>query len=369
MMNMRSQVRALMLASLPVLLALGAVRAEAQGWVLDGSAGHSSNAAAPADVQGLGTALGLRYEGSRWLYLSAGVPFDAGGVPWGALGLGSRVSSSRGRLGIGMDGSGQAFGYRDPSSGAGGGGLVLEAMPLVSGTVGVARAELRSGLLHYSRSYAGEAVSRTVHQTDARLGLDAAPFAFAGEARYLRAPEGDYPYLGATAEASAGRGAVWGYMGRWLSDAVETPVWGAGATFPTAGRTEVFASVQQGTNDPLYWTPPRRTWSAGVSLRLGRSGQASSAPIRPAVGAGGVNIRIPLSASADAPALFGDFTGWKPIPMTRSGEFWEVSLAVAPGVYRYAFRSADGRWFVPESVAGRVDDGMGGVSAVLVVPR
>jgi hypothetical protein len=39
----------------------------------------------------------------------------------------------------------------------------------------------------------------------------------------------------------------------------------------------------------------------------------------------------------------------------------------APGVYHYAFVAEDGTWFVPESVPGRQDDGMGGHVAVLVV--
>jgi hypothetical protein len=36
-------------------------------------------------------------------------------------------------------------------------------------------------------------------------------------------------------------------------------------------------------------------------------------------------------------------------------------------VYQYAFRSTSGEWFVPASIAGRRDDGMGGHEAVLVV--
>ena len=40
---------------------------------------------------------------------------------------------------------------------------------------------------------------------------------------------------------------------------------------------------------------------------------------------------------------------------------------LAPGVYHYAFVAEDGTWFVPESVPGRQDDGMGGHTAVLVV--
>ncbi len=54
--------------------------------------------------------------------------------------------------------------------------------------------------------------------------------------------------------------------------------------------------------------------------------------------------------------------------MAREGRFWTVTLPVRAGVHRYAFRAADGDWFVPASVPGRTDDGFGGVSAIVVVP-
>ena len=53
--------------------------------------------------------------------------------------------------------------------------------------------------------------------------------------------------------------------------------------------------------------------------------------------------------------------------MEREGDHWVYRVAVAPGVYNYAFVGADGTWFVPESVPGRKDDGMGGFVAVVVV--
>jgi hypothetical protein len=53
--------------------------------------------------------------------------------------------------------------------------------------------------------------------------------------------------------------------------------------------------------------------------------------------------------------------------MTNTAGSWTYTVAVAPGVYNYAFVNEDGEWFVPESVPGRKDDGMGGHVAVLVV--
>ena len=79
-------------------------------------------------------------------------------------------------------------------------------------------------------------------------------------------------------------------------------------------------------------------------------------------------IRLPTAeASGDALSIAGDFNGWKPAPMTREGGDWVLRLPLAPGVYKYSFRDAGGRWFVPASVPGRRDDGMGGHVAVLVV--
>jgi len=54
--------------------------------------------------------------------------------------------------------------------------------------------------------------------------------------------------------------------------------------------------------------------------------------------------------------------------MVRQGDAWVLTLPLGRGVYRYAYRGADGEWFVPEGTPGRQDDGFGGVAAVLIVP-
>jgi hypothetical protein len=74
-----------------------------------------------------------------------------------------------------------------------------------------------------------------------------------------------------------------------------------------------------------------------------------------------------VRAAKGRPAIAGDFTGWKPVPMQRDGSRWTYMVKLEPGAYHYAFVAEDGTWFVPESVAGRQDDGMGGHVALLVV--
>jgi hypothetical protein len=142
--------------------------------------------------------------------------------------------------------------------------------------------------------------------------------------------------------------------------------WGGGAGVALGDRATLWASVRQEAPDPLYWNAVRRTWSVGVTTRLGR-GAPALLPA-PRSEPGGVLIHI---SAADAPgadvSIAGDFNNWRPVPMQREGREWVIRLPLKAGVYHYAFRSAGGDWFVPASVAGRRDDGMGGQVAMLVV--
>ncbi len=132
-------------------------------------------------------------------------------------------------------------------------------------------------------------------------------------------------------------------------------------------HTELFAGYRRESDDPLHWAGERTGWSLGVTRRLG--GRAVPLPpSAPETRDGRTVFRIPLVAASEAPSLAGDFTGWIGVPMQREGDGWTVALALPAGVHRYAFRGADGRWFVPATVPGRTDDGFGGVAAVVVVP-
>jgi hypothetical protein len=103
-----------------------------------------------------------------------------------------------------------------------------------------------------------------------------------------------------------------------------------------------------------------------MSVRFGRAA-ALRAPVPASYADGRAEVRISARSVEGRPSIAGDFTGWKPVPMTHEGGRWVWRGALAPGSYHYAFVAADGTWFVPESVPGRRDDGMGGHVAVLVV--
>jgi hypothetical protein len=84
---------------------------------------------------------------------------------------------------------------------------------------------------------------------------------------------------------------------------------------------------------------------------------------------GGVVLHLPArDAGSPPPLIAGDFTNWMPVRMERHKEEWRYSVRVSAGVYHFAFRGADGRWFVPASYPNRTADGMGGWVAVLVIP-
>ena len=83
-------------------------------------------------------------------------------------------------------------------------------------------------------------------------------------------------------------------------------------------------------------------------------------------GVSGVHFAV-WAPNARGINVVGDFNSWTPVPMTRAGNAWSVTIPLPPGTYHFAFRSADGRWFVPESIAATIDDGFGGRSALLVV--
>lgn len=368
-MQMTLAARALPLVA--ALLSTLAIRApaRAQAWVLDASAGQSAHGPVGSGVQTTGGALSLRRQGAPWLYLSAGLPFDDRGVSWGAAGAGTRLAVPVvGRVEAGFAAGAHGFGYRDAVSGLSGGGVTVEALPLLALSGGAARAEARSGLLYYSATHGDSSFSRTLHATDARLTASLEGIRAAGEFRYWRGEEGAYPYLGGGVELPLGAGSLWGYGGAWLSDAVDEPVWGVGGRVRVMRGTEVYALYQQETNDPLYWNPPRRAWAVGVMRRLGRPPHRPSPAATPRVQAGTTTFRLPVSASATAPAVAGDFNRWQPVAMVREGDWWTATLRIPPGVYRYSFRAADGRWMVPEGAPGRRDDGFGGTSGVLVVP-
>jgi hypothetical protein len=357
------------LAGAALLLACVPVRAQA-GWTTGVALGRSVYDVPGVEPAAVSTLLSARYDARRplWLTLDAGVPLAARSTLWGSAGAGGRLQWEAAALMPGIDAGVQLYGFRDPVLEYAGRGVVGELLPGLALARGAMSAELRSGVQIHSLAGAGVREDRAVHLTEARIG--GRPFGgvnILAEARYVRATEGGYPYAGVRAARARERVEVWGRLGKWASSALPGVEWGGGVAVQLAPGVVVEAAAEQSAGDPLFLNPQRRGWSLGVR-RTSHARTSSPLPVLPAASDGSVLFRLPAGRDSAAPAVAGDFNQWTPTPMQRVGREWQLRIRVAPGIYHYAFRRGDGAWFVPDSAPGRTDDGMGGTSALLVVP-
>jgi hypothetical protein len=341
-----------------------------QGWSADISAGRLVYDPVSANVETKNVIGGLRYDTRRdtWVYGAGAVPAGGESTFWIAGGTGGRLTLAAApaiRATFGADVGAHGFSFHDRVVDDDGAGGTLEAIPFAHLSLGGGFVEGRGGWRGQTLSFAGVRENRRVFETGARGGYGRT-LRVEGDARWVHAIEGTYPFVGATVVYAGSRVDVWGQTGKWLATDLSESVWALGSGVSLGVRTSVWGSVRQEAPDPLYWNSTRRTWSIGLTQRLGRIA-APLVPV-PRSQAGVVIVRL---SAADAPAgvvsIAGDFNNWQPAPMQREGEEWIVRLPLAAGIYNYAFRSANGDWFVPSSTPGRRDDGMGGFVAVLVV--
>jgi len=343
----------------------------AQNIALDVSAGQIVYQPLPTSVATNNAAATARYDSPRgvWLYGTGAIPFGELDSRWGGAGIGDRLvqsPSSTRRVNIGADLDAHVFVFHDGVLGQGGKGGFMEAMPFIQVPAGLASFEIGGGWRSQTLSYAASVDTRHVFESRAHA-TSGTVWAVEGDARWVRASEGWYPFLGAGLRYRGTPVQAWLQTGKWFSNSLTDASWGAGIDVALTDRLAVWSSVRREAPDPLYWNFPRRSWSVGITRRFDIGAQTQ--PLTTAqADAGGVLIRL-NAADVDgvSVSVAGDFNGWRPVPMQREGRDWLVRLPLAPGVYHYAFRSDRGEWFVPSSVPGRRDDGMGGYVAVLVV--
>lgn len=96
---------------------------------------------------------------------------------------------------------------------------------------------------------------------------------------------------------------------------------------------------------------------------------ARGAAVRP--GAEGASTTFRYRGPADEVRLSGSMSEWRPLPLERQGEGWDLVLPLRPGRYEYRLEVRLGevtRVVLPPG-AERADDGFGGENAVLRVER
>lgn len=351
----------------------------AQPWVVDLDAGRSSFQELPGMEPSTNAMLGLRRSADDGLLHAAfAAPLSSDDLLWAAVTARETVAFRRGRATVGVDLAGHGHGQRDPVTEVWGWGARGEALPMASISVGPVVGRVRSGGSLYHLDFGGEGWTRSLWTSDLRLSHPLRPgWTLSAEARHLRNSEEAYTFLGGSASGGGSRVGVQVSAGEWVSVAgtvadpdgdVPTTAWSAGAQVAVSPRATVRASVRREPFEPLSLATSRTSWGVGFSYRLGsgRSGPPSQGPRFRSPER--VVLHLPLEASSSPPYVAGDFTGWEPVRMDRHGHQWRVEVPVEPGAHRYAFRRGEDEWFVPEGFPGRRDDGMGGATAVLVVP-
>lgn len=364
-----------------------AAPAASQQWSLEARAGRMDFELATTVPAATSLGLSLSRESrDGWLQLSSAVPMGEEDPLWGAVSLGRRTVLLEGRaFTIAVDAASQGFLQRYPRQLQDGGGVPFErpldggttwgyglstqAFPVAELRLGRVSVRGRTGISWYRSGLDDQSRQRTVSMGDVRLALrPTSGVSFSGDARHYIAPEGDFTFVGITAILARPELTLWGSTGQWLNDAASITPWSAGVDLPLFRRLSLTLEARQEALDPLYGSAPRRAWSAGLRLALSDPPTAAE-PVPAEYDDGRATISVPADEVRGEPRIAGDFTDWQPRPMTRVGDEWRFTAALEPGVYEYAFVAPDGTWFVPESVPGRKDDGMGGEVAQLVVER
>jgi hypothetical protein len=374
-------------ALVAALTVLAAPAVGAQEWRASARFGRVTYEGAPAGTSANSSAvLGIARFGSHdWLGGSAALPL--GQDPFWAVIGGWKRLAGRGTAGLLLDVTGHGFVQRseaalDPGprpfplvsppnvpiesdlSGEGAGGELMAGGFAASRTL---RVEARGGVAA-QRSRLGDVLQgRALPTGDARLTVPLAPFTLGAETRAWLDDEVTHTYLGGTISRRQGAVQLSGSLGQWVSGGLDRTAWSAGAGATVAPDVELQLGARGNAFDPLYLSATETSFWAGLSLRIGGA-RTARAPLPSRTRDGRSVLAIPAQSAKGTPSIAGDFTGWKPVPMLREGSRWTYGARLKAGVYRYAFLAEDGSWFVPDSVPGRQDDGMGGHVAVLVVP-
>jgi hypothetical protein len=267
-----------------------------------------------------------------------------------------------------LNGNGNLFAFDESGlSGAGVGAIgALDAYAPVP--AGRAEARLRAGLRYGAHFTEAASVTRLLGRAGASGGAWLGPVELRADLDHWRAEEGGYTQIGARAVAVRGRVRGWVGAGRWLTGDLPETGWDAGLRVSLSERLFVTARGGLQVDDILFWIPPQRSWAVGVQLLTGAPAVLAGLPV-PVLPAGPAAATLSLRGdlAAHPPSVAGTFSGWRPLPMQRTGDRWELALDLEPGVYEYAFVTRDGEWFVPEGTPGRKPDGFGGHVAVLIV--
>jgi len=369
-------------------LTMSSAPAAAQEWRVSAQAGRIRTALDPAPSESF--ALGLQYDDpTTGLRLTGGVPMHSADALRGGASAWKRLSVRRRGVFAGLDVAGNAFVAVDrPVQGTSSGPLpgpfdpptpltadrsghafAGQAMPVLGYEASAFQLQLRAGVSRYAATFGDQRSDRSVGLADLQATVTpTSAFAIVPVMRRFQATgEAATTFTGISAMTASTSASLWASVGRWTGGGSEGTPWSVGGRVSLHPRISLDGAVRRDTFDPMFLQPAQTSWSVGLSVLTSGRARTVAPPVPSAYVNGRATIRLPVSATNTRPSIAGDFNAWQPVPMEREGDHWVYRVAVTPGVYNYAFVGADGAWFVPESVPGRKDDGMGGHVATVVV--
>ncbi len=176
---------------------------------------------------------------------------------------------------------------------------------------------------------------------------------------------------GATGAVVGGSGRRWGSVATTAWVAPNVGVVLSGGTYPI--------DLTQGFPGGRFVTLSLRIRSSPPAVESSRSADASGAA--PANGANreaslsfrtlptdGGQVQLEVHApDARSVEVSGDFTSWRPVPLSRAGGGrWVVSLPIPSGTHQINVRVNGERWMVPPGLPPITDE-FGGVAGLLVI--
>src|SRR5690606_10282781 len=333
-------------------------------WRVEASLGGLDTPAVASELGSSSVILGVARLGRSWLQFASGLPIDSGGPLWASGRTGTElVRHAAVDLGIAPSAEGWLYRRHDRSTG---GGALLQVHPFGRIHNGTSALELRSGAVHYLSRGDHLSASRTLSSTSLLASSYRGVWSTAAEVRYVAGADGTFTYAGGVLGLRLPFGSISGLGGKWLTEDIPRAEWSVAAQLDLTHRMHLEAALRQMTNDPIFWSEPRRIWSFGLSYEL-TPPLSRPVPILLETASPEVRLSLPVAEYPEPPTVAGDFTGWKPVPMVQEGDLWVVALPMKPGIYHFSFRSSKGEWFLPDSIANRVDDGFGGENGILVV--
>jgi hypothetical protein len=360
----------------------------AQEWRASAQAGRIRSALDPAPSESFG--LGLQYDDpTTGFRLTGGVPMRSSDALRGGASAWKRLAVRHRGVVAGLDLAGNAFLAVDRSAqpaspsplpnpfdppspvraDRSGHAFAGQGMPVLGYEGSAFQLHVRAGVSRYAATFGDQRSARSVRLADLQMTVTptSALAIVPVVQRYQAAGEAAAVFTGVSAVTASTLGSLWASVGRWAGGQSEGTPWSVGGRTSLHRLVSLDAAIRRDTFEPLSLQAAQTSWSIGLSvLTFGRA-RPVALPVPAAYVDGRATIRLPVSAAQPQPSIAGDFNAWRPVPMEREGDHWTYTVAVARGVYNYAFVGADGTWFVPEGVPGRKDDGMGGVVAVVVV--